>query len=262
MSKNENKKVGKVKTFLERKNEEAASLQKKEEQIKEILNTIKSNSKFAKLIEFSLENLNKLFSPDYSEKYINVKSTMKLDGIKILSNIASTNINNDDLICRITDVLKTFIVYDDPKSHELSKLFVEQQGHSYIFQLLGSIKNEHGIVSLLDIVGKLVEVPQLASILLDSGLVDTLKFLSDKHNKNLKINDILHKIMSKATNHRKGRDLLLNNNIIPGIISYVNQNMKSNNVESVLFLLTLIYVFLLLYFCYERLWIFHTGGAI
>ena len=213
MSKNENKKVGKVKTFLERKNEEAASLQKKEEQIKEILNTIKSNSKFAKLIEFSLENLNKLFSPDYSEKYINVKSTMKLDGIKILSNIASTNINNDDLICRITDVLKTFIVYDDPKSHELSKLFVEQQGHSYIFQLLGSIKNEHGIVSLLDIVGKLVEVPQLASILLDSGLVDTLKFLSDKHNKNLKINDILHKIMSKATNHRKGRDLLLNNKV-------------------------------------------------
>ena len=233
MSKNENKKVGKVKTFLERKNEEAASLQKKEEQLKEILNTIKSNSKFAKLIEFSLENLNKLFSPEYSEKYINVKSTMKLDGIKILSDIASTNINNDDLICRITDVLKTFIVYDDPKSHELSKLFVEKQGHSYIFQLLGSIKNEHGIVSLLNIVEKLVEVPQLSSILLDSGLVDTLKYLNDKHNQNLKINDILHKIMSKATNHRKGRELLLNNNIIPGIISYVNQNMKSNNVESV-----------------------------
>ena len=233
MSKNENKKVGKVKTFLERKNEEAASLQKKEEQIKEILNTINSNSKFAKLIEFSLENLNKLFSPDYSEKYINVKSAMKLDGIKILSNIASTNINNDDLTSRITDVLKTYIAYDDPKSHELSKLFVEKQGHRDIFQLLVSIKNEHGIISLLGIVQKLVEVPQLASILLDSGLVDTLKFLGDKHNKNLKINDILHKIMAKATNNRKGRDLLLNNNIIPGIISYVEQNMKLNNVESV-----------------------------
>ena len=233
MSKNEKKKVGKVKTFIERKNEEAALLHKKEEQIKEILNTIKGNSKFAKLIEFSLENLNKLFSPEYSEKYINVKSSMKLDGIKILSNIATTNINNDDLICRITDVLKTFLVYDDPKSHELSKLFVEQQGHTYIFQLLGSIKNEQGIVSLLGIVQKLVEVPQLANILLDSGLVDTLKYLSDKHNKNLKVNDILHKIMTKVTNHRKGRDLLLNNNIIPGIISYVQKNMKSNNIESV-----------------------------
>ena len=72
----------KVKTFVERKNEEALLLQKKEEQIKSILSTAKNNPQFTKLINYSITSLEKLISPDNSDKHINIYSIIKLDGIK------------------------------------------------------------------------------------------------------------------------------------------------------------------------------------
>ena len=226
-------KMTKVKTYVERKNEEALALQKKEEIIKNNLITAKSNPQFTKLVNYSLSSLEKLISPDNSEKYINIYSIMKLNGIKILSNVASVNVKNDELINKTTDIMKTFLAYDNPKNHELSKFFVEQSGHMDIFQLLISIKSEKGIISLLEIINKLVQVPQLANTLIDSGLVETLKFLNDSHGNSLAINDILYKIISKVTNHRKGRDMILNNKLIPGIFSYIEQNLEKNNLESV-----------------------------
>jgi len=223
----------KVKTFVERKNEEALLLQKKEEQIKSILSTAKNNPQFTKLINYSITSLEKLISPDNSDKHINIYSIIKLDGIKILSNIASVNVQKDEIIDKTTDIMKTFLSYDNPKNHELSKFFVEKSGHMDIFQLLISIKNEKGIISLLEIINKLAQVPQLVNVLLDSGLVETLKFLNDNHKNSFEIGDLLCKIMSKITNHRKGRDLILNTKLLEGIHSYINRNLKNHNNESI-----------------------------
>ena len=225
--------ASKVKSFVQRKNEEALLLQKKEESIKTTLDTAKNNPQFIKLINYTLTTLENLIASDNSEKYINIYSIIKLNGIKILCNVASVNVKNDELINQTTDIMKRFLNYDNPKNNELSKFFVEKSGHMDIFQLLISIKSDKGIKSLLETLNKIAQVPQLANILLDSGIVDTMKFLSDNHGKNLEINDILYKIISKITNYRKGRDMILNYKLVPGVISYIEQNLKSNNIESV-----------------------------
>ena len=116
-------KMTKVKTVVERKNEEALSLQKKEETIKNVLNTAKSNPQFTKLINYSLTSLEKLISPDNSEKYINIYSIIKLNGIKILSNVASVNVKNDELINKTTNIMKSFLAYDNPKKSRIIKIF-------------------------------------------------------------------------------------------------------------------------------------------
>ena len=222
-----------IKTFIERKNEESLQLKKKEEQIKNTLATAKNNPKFTKLINYSMTSLEKLISPDNSEKYINIRSIIKLDGIKILSNVASANVHNDELINEISGIMCKFLSYDDPKNNELSKYFVEKDGHMDIYQLLISIKNEKGIKSLLEVIYKLVQVPKLVNSLLNTGLVETLKFLNDNHGNSIQINDILYKIASKITNHRKGREMLLNSNLIPGGLSYLEKNLKSKNMECI-----------------------------
>ena len=222
-----------IKTFIERKNEESLLLKKKEEQIKNTLATAKNNPKFTKLINYSMTSLEKLISPDNSEKYINIRSIIKLDGIKILSNVASANVHNDELINEISGIMCKFLSYDDPKNNELSKYFVEKDGHMDIYQLLISIKNEKGIKSLLEVIYKLVQVPKLVNSLLNTGLVETLKFLNDNHGNSIQINDILYKIASKITNHRKGREMLLNSNLIPGGLSYLEKNLKSKNMECI-----------------------------
>ena len=77
-----------VKSFVERKNEEAELLQKKEQKIKQQLTTIKNNQKFSKVINISLITLENLISKDNSEHLINIKLIIKLNGIKILCNIS------------------------------------------------------------------------------------------------------------------------------------------------------------------------------
>ena len=226
-------KMTKVKTFIEKKNEEALLLQKREEEIQNTLNTAKSNPQFTKLINYSLTSLEKLISPDNSDKYSNIHSIIKLDGIKTLSNVASVNVKNDELINKTTGIMKKFLFYDNPKNHELSKFFVEKNGHMDIFQLLISIKSTLGINSLLEIIDKLVQVPQLANILIESGLLETVKFLNDNHGNKIGVNNILYKIMAKVTNHRKGRENIINNKLIPGLLTYIKQNLKSNKAESI-----------------------------
>ena len=197
------------------------------------MNTAKSNPQFTKLINYSLTSLEKLISPDNSDKYSNIHSIIKLDGIKTLSNVASVNVKNDELINKTTGIMKKFLFYDNPKNHELSKFFVEKNGHMDIFQLLISIKSTLGINSLLEIIDKLVQVPQLANILIESGLLETVKFLNDNHGNKIGVNNILYKIMSKVTNHRKGRENIINNKLIPGLLTYIKQNLKSNKAESI-----------------------------
>ena len=46
--------------------------------------------------------------------------------------------------------------------------------------------------------------------------------------------------MFKMTIYRKGRELLLNNNIIPGIVSFIKQNLELNNFDSILNGLTIL----------------------
>ena len=223
-----------IKSFIERKNEEALLLLRKEQQIKEHLKTIKNNAKFIKGLNLTLITLENLISKDNSDYFINIHSIIKLKGIKTLCNIASVNINNEEIIEKVTLILKNMIKNDNTKTYDLSKFFLENNGQDDIFQLLINLKNKNGIGNLLEIIYILIPIPQFFNILLESEMIDTIKFLIEFNENNLEIHNFLFKIILKITNHKKGRDLLINTEFTKKIISYIEMNIKNKNSEAVL----------------------------
>ena len=223
-----------VKSFIERKNEEAELLQKKEQQIKQHLITIKNNPKFLKVLNIELISLQNLISQENSDYFINIHLIMKLDGIKILCNISSVNSKNEDIINKTTIILNNLIKNDNKKTYELSKYFIEKNGQNDIFQLLISLKNEKGIENLLEIIYYLIPIPQFFNVLLESEMIDTIKFLFEFNISNLSINNLLNKITAKITNHKKVRDLIINNDFVQKIVSNIDINIKNKNIEIIL----------------------------
>ena len=223
-----------VKSFVERKNEEAELLQKKEQQIKQQLTTIKNNQKFSKVINISLITLENLISKDNSEHLINIKLIIKLNGIKILCNITSVNSENEEIIDKTTMLLKNLIKNDNKKTFELSKLFLEKNGQNDIFQLLISLKNDKGIYNLLEIIYILIPIPQFFNILMESEMIDTIKFLIEFNFNKIHITNLLNKIIAKITNHKKGRDLLINDEFVKKIRGNIEKNIKEQNQEPII----------------------------
>ena len=221
-----------VKSFIERKSEEAELLQKKEQQIKQHLNTIKNNPKFFKVLNISLNIIENLISIENLEYIINIHCLMKLGGIKIICNIASVNSTNKDIVDKTTNLLKNFIKNDNKKTYELSKYFLEKSGQNDIFQLLISLRDDKGIKNLLEIIYILLPIPQFFNILIESEMIDTIKFLVELNEKNIQIN-ILYKIISKITNHKKGRELLITNEFIKKIVTNMELNIKNKNFEGI-----------------------------
>ena len=223
-----------VKSFVERKNEEAELLQKKEQQIKQQLTTIKNNQKFSKVINISLITLENLISKDNSEHLINIKLIIKLNGIKILCNITSVNSENEEIIDKATMLLKNLIKNDNKKTFELSKIFLEKNGQNDIFQLLISLKNDKGIYNLLEIIYILIPIPQFFNILMESEMIDTIKFLIEFNFNKIHITNLLNKIIAKITNHKKGRDLLINDEFVKKIRGNIEKNIKEQNQEPII----------------------------
>ena len=223
-----------VKSFVERKNEEAELLQKKEQQIKQQLTTIKNNQKFSKVINISLITLENLISKDNSEHLINVKLIIKLNGIKILCNITSVNSENEEIIDKATMLLKNLIKNDNKKTFELSKIFLEKNGQNDIFQLLISLKNDKGIYNLLEIIYILIPIPQFFNILMESEMIDTIKFLIEFNFNKIHITNLLNKIIAKITNHKKGRDLLINDEFVKKIRENIEKNIQEQNQEPII----------------------------
>ena len=223
-----------VKSFVERKNEEAELLQKKEQQIKQQLTTIKNNQKFSKVINISLITLENLISKDNSEHLINIKLIIKLNGIKILCNITSVNSENEEIIDKATMLLKNLIKNDNKKTFELSKIFLEKNGQNDIFQLLISLKNDKGIYNLLEIIYILIPIPQFFNILMESEMIDTIKFLIEFNFNKIHITNLLNKIIAKITNHKKGRDLLINDEFVKKIRENIEKNIQEQNQEPII----------------------------
>ena len=222
-----------IKSFIERKNEEAQILHKKEQQVKQELTTIKNNCKFSKALTMPLNTLQNLISQENSDHFININSLIKFHGIKILCNIASVNINNEEIIEKVTMILKNMIKNDNKKTLELSKFFLEKNGQNDIFQLLINLKDKNGIGNLLEIIFTLIPIPQFFKILLDSEMVDTIKFLIEFNENNTKINNYLYKLITKITNHKKGRDLLLDKDFVKKVNKYIEANICNKNQEAV-----------------------------
>ena len=220
-----------VKSFIERKKEETEILNNKEEQIKQQLTTIKNHRTFSKVLNISLNTLENLISLENSDHLININSIIKFKGIKILCSVASENITNDEIIEKVTMILKNMISNDNKKTYELSKLFLEKNGQNDIFQLLINLKDKKCILNLLEIIFILIPIPQFFKILIDSEMTESIKFLIDYNENNFEIKSFLYKLISKITYHKKGRDLLINKNFCEKIIHNIKISIQNKNSE-------------------------------
>jgi hypothetical protein len=64
-------------------------------------------------------------------------------------------------------------------------------------------------------------------------MVDTIKFLIEFNENNTKINNYLYKLITKITNHKKGRDLLLDKDFVKKVNKYIEINICNKNQEAV-----------------------------
>jgi hypothetical protein len=70
----------------------------KEEQINNVLTTIKSNPKFIKLLFYSLNSLEGFISLPNKEIRLNSRIIISLEGLEILKNVGIMNTGNDDVL--------------------------------------------------------------------------------------------------------------------------------------------------------------------
>ena len=78
-------------------------LQQKEDQLANILKTLKSNQKFIKLLIYSLNSLDAFVTPPNREIRINARIIIRMQGVSILRTIGIINLANEEVLFVIKD---------------------------------------------------------------------------------------------------------------------------------------------------------------
>jgi hypothetical protein len=73
-------------------------LKQKEDQIINVIVTLKANPKFIKLLTFSLNSMDTLITPPNREIKLNSKLIIQNDGVAVLKITASINISNEEIV--------------------------------------------------------------------------------------------------------------------------------------------------------------------
>lgn len=78
--------------------EKKRALKQKEDQIINVIVTLKANPKFIKLLTFSLNSMDMLITPPNREIKLNSKLIIQNDGVAVLKITASINISNEEIV--------------------------------------------------------------------------------------------------------------------------------------------------------------------
>lgn len=73
-------------------------MKQKEDQINNVIVTLKTNPRFIKLLTFSLNSLDSFVSPPNSDIRINAKIIIRFDGVLVLKSTTTININNEEIV--------------------------------------------------------------------------------------------------------------------------------------------------------------------
>jgi hypothetical protein len=73
-------------------------MKQKEDQISNVIVTLKTNPRFIKLLTFSLNSLDSFVSPPNRDIRINAKIIIRFDGVLVLKTTTTININNEDIV--------------------------------------------------------------------------------------------------------------------------------------------------------------------
>jgi hypothetical protein len=73
-------------------------MKQKEDQISNVVITLKTNPKFIKLLTFSLNSLDGFVSPPSRDIRINAKIIIRFEGVLVLKTTTTININNEEIV--------------------------------------------------------------------------------------------------------------------------------------------------------------------
>ena len=223
----------KVKSFEQRKREKQAELKKKEDNIQNVLDSAKNNPKFVRLLNYSLNSLDNFITPPNHDIRQNAKIIIEKGGIDILRNIAMKNLDNEEVVSRITEIIwKLLSVYDNV-DQELAQLFVQAKGHEAIIELLLSKNKGPGSIPLIRCLNGLSQVPQLIGKLLDSGLAETIKLVNDMYSDDIGVIAMNFDTMLKISNQKAGREFLIKKNLTPSILKNITICSEADTPEGV-----------------------------
>ena len=223
-----------ISSYERLKLEHQKSLKNKEDTIIDILNSSKKNPKFIRLLVYSLNSLESMITPPNKEIRENSKIIIKQDGISIIHKIAMLNISNEEIIEQIGKILYKLISNNDIIDQEISQIFAEKNGHEAIIEILLTKNQTNSSIHYIKILNILCSIPQLIDKLLESGLIESIKLVNDLYSNDINIININFDTMKKITNQKKGRDYLINKNLIPNILKNIQNCSDKENSNSVI----------------------------
>ena len=223
------------KSYLRLHEEKERALKQKEETLNSVLQSLKNNPKFIKLLIYSLNSLENFVSPPNREIRINAKIIIKLEGVDTLRSIALINIKNEEIVYTTGDIIWKLISVYDVVDYELAKLFGEKNGQESVIEILLSKNKGKGSVPFIKILNGLCDVPLLMNKLLtENNLIDTIKLINDLYFDDVNVINMNFETMKKVSNLKSGRTELINKDVIPNILRNIKKCAENNNANGVL----------------------------
>ena len=162
-------------------------MKQKEEQINNVITTLKSNPKFIKLLTFSLNSLDGFITPPNRDIKINAKIIIRMDGVLVLKTTTTININNEEIVLvslsfivqKVGEILWKLLAFNEIVDHELAKQFSDKGGHEAVIEILLCKQKGPASKPYVKILNGLSQIPHLVQRLIDSGVIETCKLVND-----------------------------------------------------------------------------------
>ena len=212
----------------------------KEETLRTVLTSAKDNPKFIKLLIYSLNSLENFITPPNREIRINASIIIRLEGVGILQTITLKNITNEEIVFQAGNILWKLISLYGKVDHELAKLFADNNGQEAVITILLKKQTANSSEPYIKILNGLVQIPQLVSRLLNSGITDTVKIVNDTYTDDDGIMAVNFDTMKKISNQRVGRESLINKQLVRKALENIKECMKRRNYKAVFNGLTVI----------------------
>lgn len=213
------------------KQEREKAKKQKIDNLKNVINTLKTKPKFIKLLEYALNSLDLLLTPPNRDIKLNSQVTIEENGIESLKIVSSNNIDNEDIVKKVSIILSKLI--GEPVDKELAALFIEKAGHDLIFEMIFSKNPSESSIYLVKIMNSLVQVPQLTQKLIDSGIIEAVKIVNDLYFDFPEIIELNLDTMKKLSNLKKGRDIFAKKNMLPSLLKTLEKLATEKNEKGV-----------------------------
>ena len=222
-----------VKTYEEIKREQAAVKEKKKKAINDILTSAQNNPKFAKLLTYSFNSLDKMITPPGSDVRLNAQLIIESGGIEVLRSLALKNSHNEEICKQIADIIYKLTSLYNNVDQELAQKFVAAKGHEAVIEMLLSKNKGPGSIPLIKCINNLCQVPQLINKLLDAGIAETIKLVNDLYSDDIIVIRLNLDTMKKVSNQKNGRDFLIKRGIVPSILTTIKKSAMRADANAV-----------------------------